>query len=250
MTLRIIEQEDMHRQIIEYSFETTIIHSNHEILYINQSGADFLKSDKESIIGANIVEVFTDEYKDYIVERIRQGSEENIIGDLIETTIYKMDGTTVDVELYCHPILFGETKAIQSIVRDITSRRHVEKKLKNVLNEISTVVVPISAGIAVFPMVGEVDGERVIQLLEILPQKIHEHNYQSVIIDLSGIYSMDEAVVDFLYKINALMNLMGVMAIFTGIRPELAQSAVSICKGVTSLQTFSTVQQALSRLLA
>ncbi len=246
--LRVIDKEDMHRQIVEYSFETTIIHSNQKVLYINQSGAEFLKESKDNIIGANIVGVFTEEYRDYIIERIRKATEERLIGELIETTIYKFDGSTVDVELYCHPIIFGEIEAIQSIVRDITSRRDVERKLKEVMNEVSTPIVPVSQGIAVLPLVGSVDVERANYLLDSIPQKIQDKQLTYLIIDLSGIYNINEAVVDFLYKINAIMKLIGISPICTGIRPELAQKVINICADFTSLKTMSTVQQALNYL--
>lgn len=36
-----IEKENMYRQIVENTFETVIIHADHKILYINQSGAVF-----------------------------------------------------------------------------------------------------------------------------------------------------------------------------------------------------------------
>lgn len=52
-------------------------------------------------------------------------------------------------ELYCRPMIFGDTKAIQSIVRDITIRRDVEGDLKKVMNEVATTIVPITDGVGV-----------------------------------------------------------------------------------------------------
>jgi rsbT co-antagonist protein RsbR len=47
----LVETEEMYRQIIEFSTETIIIHSDHKVLFINQSGADFLKAPKEVSLG-------------------------------------------------------------------------------------------------------------------------------------------------------------------------------------------------------
>ncbi|HLG27801.1 MAG TPA: PAS domain S-box protein, partial [Paenisporosarcina sp.] len=120
--------EAMYRQIIEYSVETIIIHLDHKILYINQAGADFLKGLKEEIIGSDILSVFHEDEKDLIRERIEQGMN----GDAthaIEKTVIRIDGSHVDVELYCHPVQFGNKKAIQSVLRDITIRKETEKML-------------------------------------------------------------------------------------------------------------------------
>ncbi|WP_019414518.1 PAS domain S-box protein [Paenisporosarcina sp. TG20] len=244
----ILEKENMYRQIVEYSFETTIIHSNQKVLYINQSGSEFFKATKEQIIGANVVEVFADESKDIIIERIRKATEENEIGNLIEAKIYRFDGTPVEVELYCHPVQFGEKKAIQSIMRDITTRKDSERKLNKVINEIGTPIVPVSEGIAVLPLVGTIGEDRVIQLMEIIPQKALEHNLNYLIIDFSGIYNIDSVVIEFLYKINSILNLLGIAPICTGIRPELALKAIENYGDLSTLNTMSTVQQALSQL--
>lgn len=248
INVTVLEKENMYRQIVEYSFETTIIHSNQKVLYINQSGTEFFRATKEQIIGANILEVFADESKDIIIERIRKATEENQIGSLIEAKIYRFDGTPVEVELYCHPVQFGEKKAIQSIIRDITTRKDAEKKLKKVINEIGTPIVPVSEGIAVFPLVGTIDEDRVIQLVEIIPQRALEHDLNYLIIDFSGVYNIDTVVIEFLYKINSILNLLGITPISTGIRPELALKAIENCGDLSTLYTMSTVQQALRQL--
>lgn len=244
------EKEEMYQQIVEYSFETTIIHSDHRVLYINQSGADFLGEEKEKLIGANVVEVFTEEYRDYIIERIRQGTEENKIGELIETKIYKMDGTVKDVELYCHPVVFGDRRAIQSIIRDITSKKETERKLQNVIGEVATSIVPVTDDIAILPLVGVVDDDRANQLLELIPQKFKGKHVEHLIIDVSGIYNITEVVAELLIKAKAVMDLLGTSVIYTGIRPELAQKAVDHDLNITSLTTMGDVKQALHALMA
>jgi two-component system sporulation sensor kinase A len=102
--------EATYREIIEYSFETIVIHAGHKILYINQTGADFLKASKEDLIGGDVLSVFEESEKPSIIERIRLAMDENVKGELLEQTILKMDGSKVDVELYCFPIMFGNQK--------------------------------------------------------------------------------------------------------------------------------------------
>lgn len=247
-TLSVYEKEEMYRQIVEYSFETTIIHSNQRVLYINESGIELLKATKDTIIGANIVDVFPEDYKDFIIERIRKATYEDKVGDLIETKIYCFDGSSVEVELYCHPVMFGEKKAIQSILRDITPRKETERKLKKVIGEVSTPIVPVADGIAVLPLVGVIDEVRADQLIELIPQKTQNYPIRYLIIDVSGIYNIDTVVAKFLFKINSIVGLLGISLIFTGVRPELAYKAVEARSDITTLKTMANVQQALKRL--
>ncbi|MDP4162358.1 MAG: PAS domain S-box protein [Bacillota bacterium] len=248
LNLTITEKEEMYRQIVEYSFETTIIHSDNKVLYINQSGAEFLKGEKKDLIGATVTDIFPDKIRPFIIERVRKAVEEGKIGELLETAVYKMDGSLVEVELYCHPVKFGEKKAVQSILRDITSRKEAEKNLKVMINEISSPIVPVSEGICVLPLVGAMDEDRAKHLLEIIPQKVQKLKLETLILDFSGIYHFDSVVIDFLYKINSIMKLLGIMPICTGIRPELARSAVATCPNINSIHSLADVQQALKQL--
>jgi PAS domain S-box-containing protein len=243
------EKEAIYRQIVEYSLEPTIVHSHYKVLYINKAGAEFFKTDKDGIIGASIVEIFTEEYRQLITERVRAGTEERKIGGLMETAIRRSDGTIVDVELYSHPVVFGETEAIQSVIRDISGQKRLERNLMELKNEIATPVVPVSEGIAVLPLVGSMDVDRCKQLLDIIPTKVQGHELQFLIIDISGIYTIDGIVIDHLYKINAVLKMLGISPVFTGLRPELAQKAVEVCPDIASLTTMATVKQALRKLI-
>ena len=242
------EKEAMYRQITEYSFEPTIVHSKQKILHINKAATDFFKIEQKAAVGTNIVDVFTEEYQELITERIRKGTEERKIGTLMETTVHRFDGTIAEVDLYCHPVQFGDTEAIQSIVRDITDLKETERELIQLKNEIAAPIVPIVDGIAVLPLVGSVDGDRTNQLMDNIPKRVQSQQLRWLIIDVSGIYNIDHVVAEFLYKIAAVIKLLGIQLIFTGIRPELAQKAVDSRIDFGQLTTMSNVKQAIKEL--
>jgi rsbT co-antagonist protein RsbR len=247
----IIESEKMYRQIIEYSVETIIIHVDHKVLYINQSGAQFLRAPKEEIIGACVLDIFQENVQTMIKERIQRGMMGTERAELIEQIISRFDGTTVDVELYCQPVLFGGKKAIQSAFRDITERKEAErkhKKLSREINEISAPIVPVLEGISVLPLVGAIDSDRARQLLDDLPPKIKKLQVECLIIDFSGLYSFDKVVIDYLLQIHTVMQLLGVRTIMTGIRPEFAALAIQLDTNICSMETKATVKQALHSL--
>jgi len=144
---KIFQSESVYSQIIEYSVEAIIdIDIDYKVLYINQSGANFLRGSKTDIIGTNIVDIFQDEMKDNIQRRINQGMTEKEPFQIIEKTITRFDGTLVEVELYCHPVQFGDLKAFQFVLRDLTIRKETEKLLNDRQKLAS--IGQIAAGIA------------------------------------------------------------------------------------------------------
>jgi rsbT co-antagonist protein RsbR len=244
----LIKRERMYRQIVESSAETIIMHADYKVLYINESGAKFLRAAKEDIIGACVLDIFQEDCKAVIKERIQKSIVENEPGELIEQTIFRLDGTLVDVEMNCNPIMFDDKKAVQSVLRNITQRKETERTLKKALQEISTLsapLVPVIEGIAVLPLVGSIDSYRAKYLLDDIPSKIKQQSVACLIIDFSGIYTLDTMVTDYLFKINDVLHLLGVRSIITGIRPELAQIAVQLGVDLSSVPTFATVKQAL-----
>lgn len=237
---------EVYRQIIDNTFETTIIHSDYKVLYVNEAGANALGAAKEELVGADVLSIFPEKSRKEIKERIRLALEENQIGDLIEQTIFALDGTPIEIELYCHPFQLNGKKAILSICRDISTRKKNERELKKRVNEVSTPIVPVLDGISIIPLVGTLDKDKANLLLETLPTKLQqEKEIKHIIIDFSGIYNLDEVVIDFLIKINSIMRLLGICPILTGIRPELAQTALKIGRDLHSIKTLSTVKQAL-----
>jgi rsbT co-antagonist protein RsbR len=243
-----LEKEMMYSQIVEYSVETIIIHADHKILYINESGAKNLRGTKEQIIGANLLDRYREDSKQKIKERIKKSVVEDVPGELIEEKIIRLDGSLVDMELYCIPILFGDKKAIHTTLRDVTQRKEAEKQHQREINEVSAPIVPIFEGISILPLVGSIDSDRAKQLLEIIPSEIHKQKVQTIIFDFSGIYNLDEVVTDYLLKINTIMGLLGVRSIMTGIRPNFARQAVQLQVNLDYLETKATVKEALRSL--
>ena len=127
-----------YKQVIEYALEPLIIHSQLKIIYVNRAAEIFFRASKEEIVGASPLDIFQDSSKSAIDKRIQNAYERP--ANVIEETIYRMDGTTVDVELYCHPVLLGNTQAIQTYVRDITGKKATEKNLPDGLSSLEVIV--------------------------------------------------------------------------------------------------------------
>jgi rsbT co-antagonist protein RsbR len=235
-----------YKEVIEYALDPLIIHSQLKIIYINEAAEKFFRASRDQVIGASPLDIFKDTSKPAINQRISGAYSKP--AEVIEETIYRMDGTSVDVELYCHPIKIGETKAIQTYVKDITERKQQEKEQKEMnrqINELASNIVPLIEGIAVLPLLGAINQSRAEQLLDLVPVNVQEQGVSRLIIDCFGIYKIDSLVIDYLFKINNVLKLLGVECILTGVRPQLAVDAVKLGINLNNIITFSSVKDAL-----
>jgi PAS domain S-box-containing protein len=234
---------------MDYSLDPLIIHTDYRIIDINQAAERFFRATKEEVVGQSPLDIFKETSKDGIRKRIQSAYLHP--AEVIEETIFRTDGTTVDVELYCHPVMIGEKMAIQTHIRDITERKEQEKRQKEMLaevNQLSATLVPLVSGIAVLPLVGNIDEERARMLLDIVPVKVQDQKANCLIIDFSGLYSLDHVVADYLFRLTSVLSLLGVRSIITGLRPELAFVANNLNIDLSSIPTMATVKDALNYL--
>ncbi|WP_027953738.1 PAS domain S-box protein [Halobacillus kuroshimensis] len=238
-----------YKEVMEYSLDPLIIHTDYKIIYINKAAEKLFQTTKEEVAGSSPLDIFQETSKGAIQNRILSAYEKP--ADVIEETVYRMDGTPVPVELYCHPVKMGERRAIQSYIRDITEKKAIEEKHQAVvkeINELSATIVPIMNETAVLPLTGKIDQEKAGQILAVIPEKVQKQKLNHLIIDFSGIYTFDRVVIDSLFKINRVLSLLGVKTIVTGLRPGMAIEAAHMHMDLSEIPAMADVKEALSYL--
>ncbi|CEH30452.1 STAS domain-containing protein [Aneurinibacillus migulanus] len=119
------------------------------------------------------------------------------------------------------------------------------KTVREELNELSAPIVPIDKGIAILPLIGAIDSHRARYILEKGILRVVDLKIQYLIIDFSGLQTIDTLVADYLFKIENVLRLLGIEAVVTGIRPAIAKTAIDIGIDLSSIKAYGTVQQAL-----
>jgi anti-anti-sigma factor len=117
---------------------------------------------------------------------------------------------------------------------------------REIIEDLTVPIIPISSTMAVLPILGTVDTYRAKRIQEQALTKISHLKTEKVFIDLSGVAFMDTAVVGHLFRIVEGINLMGCKAIVTGIRPEIANTMINLGISLTGkIETKGTLQQAI-----
>ncbi|MYL36721.1 STAS domain-containing protein [Halobacillus litoralis] len=149
------------------------------------------------------------------------------------------------------------SKAVSSILDEVTRhfsesysrsiQQEAERK-ETRLAELSVPVVTIVEGVAVLPLIGEVDPPRARMVMDTSLRRSTELDLDELFIDVSGVPIIDTYVANYIYQIFHALELVGVKTTLTGLRPEMAKTMVDLGVNFKRIQTKGGLEQALSDL--
>ncbi|MGG2088977.1 STAS domain-containing protein [Priestia aryabhattai] len=130
----------------------------------------------------------------------------------------------------------------KSYVKDYTEKINYAQYA---IDELSVPVVRMTEEIGILPLVGDLDTKRAQYLMESALEKGSHYKLKWLIIDLSAVPIIDTMVADQLFKVIAGLQLLGIEVVISGIRPEIAQTMVSLGIKVEEVRSFSSLHQAV-----
>jgi rsbT co-antagonist protein RsbR len=96
------------------------------------------------------------------------------------------------------------------------------------LRETATPITEIWDGVLTLPIIGTLDSSRTMLIMESLLGHISKEHIKVVVMDLTGVSSIDSQVSHHLIQMVRAIKLMGSEAILTGIRPEIARALTTL----------------------
>ncbi|QWF77979.1 PAS domain S-box protein [Amycolatopsis sp. CA-230715] len=160
----------------------------------------------------------------------------------------RRDGTEFPVEISLSPLETDQGPQVCAAIRDVTERREQEARLRQQRDEImelSTPVIQVWDKVIALPIIGTLDSGRAMRLTESLLENIAELRAEVVILDISGVPTVDTLVAQHLLKTVQAANLMGAVSIVSGVRPETAQAIVHLGIDLGRLRSRNTLRDAL-----
>jgi len=110
---------------------------------------------------------------------------------------------------------------------------------------LSAPLLDVWQGVLAVPLSGSLDSLRISEIMERLLEAITERRVQFVILDLTGVDSMDTNNAAQLIKLLSALRLLGATGIVTGIHPVVAQIVVQLGVELSSIVTLRSLQEAL-----
>nr|WP_050997325.1 MULTISPECIES: STAS domain-containing protein [Frankia] len=128
----------------------------------------------------------------------------------------------------------------------VRTRDQVIVEQSNQLLELSTPVIKLWEGVLAVPLVGTLDSARTQLVMESLLEALVSTGSRHAIIDITGVGAVDTQVAQHLLKTVMAAQLMGADCIISGIRPQIAQTVVSLGIEFGEIVTKATLAEALA----
>jgi rsbT co-antagonist protein RsbR len=124
----------------------------------------------------------------------------------------------------------------------VEERERVIRQQQDALRELSTPVLQVRERLLILPIIGILDTQRAQQLTEQLLRGIRTHRAKVVVIDITGVPEIDEAVANHLVQTVDASRLMGAGVIVTGLSSDIAQTLVTIGVDLSKITTVGDLQ--------
>src|SRR5262249_23477607 len=115
--------------------------------------------------------------------------------------------------------------------------------------ELSTPVIRLWDGIVAVPLVGTLDSARTQLVMEKLLETLVATGADHAVLDIPGVPTVDTEVAQHLLKTMNAARLLGAECIVSGIRPQVAQTIVSLGIEFGDITTKATLADALAHAL-
>src|SRR4051812_14367053 len=129
----------------------------------------------------------------------------------------------------------------------VEERERVIREQQESIRELSTPVLQVRDRLLILPIIGVLDSARARQLTEQLLGAIQANRAKVVVIDITGVATIDVTVANHLVQTVAAARLMGADAIITGLSSKIAQTLVDLNVDLSMMNTVGDLQGGLEQ---
>jgi len=124
----------------------------------------------------------------------------------------------------------------------VEERERVIRQQQDAIRELSTPVLQVRERLLILPIIGMLDTQRARQVTEQLLRGIRTHRAKVVVVDITGVPDIDQAVANHLVNTVDASRLMGASVIVTGLSAEIAQTLVTIGVDLSKIITVGDLE--------
>ncbi|MFI5251268.1 MAG: STAS domain-containing protein [Bacteroidota bacterium] len=132
--------------------------------------------------------------------------------------------------------------ALTVAVGFVQERERIIRQQQEAIRELSTPVLQVRERLLILPIIGVIDPQRARQLTEQLLRGIRANRAKVVVIDITGVPTIDSNVANHLVQTVEASRLMGSTVIVTGLSSEIAQTLVTIGVDLGKMKTVGDLQ--------
>ncbi|HZM19828.1 MAG TPA: STAS domain-containing protein [Gaiellaceae bacterium] len=127
----------------------------------------------------------------------------------------------------------------------VDERERVIRDQQESIRELSTPVLQVRERLLILPIIGVLDSARAREMTEQLLDAIRANRAKVVVIDITGVATVDVTVANHLVQTVEAARLMGASAIITGLSSKIAQTLVDLGVDLSMMKTVGDLQGGL-----
>lgn len=130
---------------------------------------------------------------------------------------YRLSGTSMDV-----------TQRKREEAETLAVRERIIEAQRDALRKLGAPIMPLADHTLAVPLIGLLSQERAEQVTDVVLNAVREHSTKVVLLDVTGVPSLDTSAAQALVKVAAATRLLGAQVVLTGVRPRVAQTLVEL----------------------
>lgn len=144
---------------------------------------------------------------------------------------------------YVQQALSAEAEAVAEA--ESRRQRALIEAQRELVMQLSTPIIPLLPSTLLVPLIGTIDVGRALQISESILAAVSAHRASTVLLDLTGLKTLDAAVVGSLRQVATAIKLLGSQCVLVGISPQVASQLVALDSDVTDISVFRNVASAV-----
>ena len=150
-------------------------------------------------------------------------------------------------EYHCGRISYAGAAALADAY--VASREQTVRAQADEILSLSTQVLPVLAGIALLPLVGQLDSDRAERITLALLSAVARQRARVVLIDISGVPRVDGVIANHLLSAAHAVRLLGATPLLVGMSPDVARTMVDEGLELGRLTTLADLERGLRHAL-
>src|SRR5215218_1300848 len=167
-----------------------------------------------------------------------------LLRDVLARSLFQKYQTDFD---YLNQVLDAYEPAANRIantvgVNFVQERERVIRQQQEAIRELSTPVLQVREQLLILPIIGVIDSQRARQVTEQLLRAIRANRAKVVVIDITGVPTIDSTVANHLVQTVDASGLMGASVIITGLSSDIALTLVTIGLDLSKMNAVGDLQ--------
>lgn len=133
----------------------------------------------------------------------------------------------------------------ESARAELEQRANEQARLLELVQVLEVPIIPVGQGVLVVPIVGTLDSRRIMTIQQSLLTTVAEQRAHTVVLDVTGITTLDTATAQALLHTTRAIRLLGAQPLLSGIRAPVAQTLVHLGVSFNELRSVANLSQAL-----